>query len=101
VRANEGLRLRAIVRRRAACPSAERMTKVRSLAESHSSEMSSTLSRRGTEILACEVAADIIENLSKRSTLGVKLSIERSHGCGDLPGYTSMLGECPGVDAMI
>jgi hypothetical protein len=64
------------------------MTKVRSLAESHEFRNVLDTQFRGTEILACEVAADIVENLRKRSTLGVKLSIERSHGCGDLPGYT-------------
>ena len=75
------------MRRRAAGPSAERMTKVRSLAESHEFRNVLDTQFRGTEILACKVAADIVENLSKRRTLGVEFSIERPYSCGDLPGY--------------
>ena len=64
------------------------MTKVRRVAESHKLRNVVDTQFRGTEILSREVAADIVENLSKRSTLGIELSIERSDSCGDLPGYT-------------
>ena len=86
--ANDGLGSGSIARRSAAGPSAECMTKVRSLAESDKVRYVFHAKFRGTKIFLCEVAADVIENLRKRRTLGVKLSIERAHGCGDLPGYT-------------
>ena len=67
----------------AARPSAEGVPEIRGLAESHQLRDFVSSEFRGAEILFCQVAADIIENLSERCPLRSKLSVQRSLGGGE------------------